>query len=68
VDVASIDHGQSHDFIVHRIAADRNVPGFENLTNLEELPPRGAVVIALPVKIERGSGGPLRAIAIVPTQ
>ena len=67
VDVASIDHGQSRDFIVHRIAAQRNVPGFENLTNLAELPPRGAVVIALPMKIERGSGGPLRAIAIVPT-
>jgi kynurenine formamidase len=67
-DVASIDYGQSRDFIVHRVAAGRNVPGFENLTNLDELPPRGAIVIALPVKIERGSGGPLRAIAIVPTQ
>lgn len=68
VDVASIDYGQSRDFIVHRVAAGRNVPGFENLTNLDELPPRGAIVVALPVKIERGSGGPLRAIAIVPTQ
>ncbi len=67
VDVASIDYGQSRDFLVHRIAAERNVPGFENLTNLHELPPRGAVIVALPVKIEGGSGGPLRAIAIVPT-
>lgn len=68
VDVASIDYGQSRDFLVHRIAAERNVPGFENLTNLHELPPRGAVIVALPVKIEGGSGGPLRAIAIVPAQ
>lgn len=66
VDVASIDYGQSRDFLVHRIAAARDVPGLENLTSLEELPPRGAVVIALPMKIEGGSGGPLRAIALVP--
>jgi kynurenine formamidase len=65
-DVASIDHGASTDFMVHRIAAAGNVPGFENLTNLDQLPPTGATVIALPMKIEGGSGGPLRAIAIVP--
>jgi kynurenine formamidase len=66
VDVASIDYGASQDFMVHRIANGANVPGFENLTNLEQLPPTGALVIALPMKIEGGSGGPLRAIAIVP--
>ncbi|MGH7471557.1 MAG: cyclase family protein [Longimicrobiales bacterium] len=64
-DVASIDYGASQDFIVHRIANEANVPGFENLTNLQELPARGAVVIALPMKIERGSGAPLRAVALV---
>ena len=68
VDVASIDRGMSTDFMVHRIAAGANVPGFENLTNLDQLPPTGAVVIALPMKIEAGSGGPLRAIAMLPTQ
>jgi len=66
VDVASIDYGRSQDFIVHRIAGEANVLGFENLTNLDHLPPTGAFVIALPVKIEGGSGGPLRAIALVP--
>jgi len=66
VDAASIDHGQSQDFMVHRIAAARDVPGLENLTNLDQLPPRGATVIALPMKIEGGSGGPLRAIALLP--
>ena len=49
-------------------AAARNVPGLENLTNLDRLPARGAVVIALPMKIEGGSGGPLRAIALVPVE
>jgi kynurenine formamidase len=66
VDVASIDYGQSRDFMVHRIAAARQVPGLENLTNLDQLPPRGATLIALPARIEGGSGGPLRAIALVP--
>lgn len=66
IDTASIDYGRSTDFMVHRIAAARNVPGLENLTNLDQLPPRGSLVAALPMKIEGGSGGPLRAIALVP--
>jgi kynurenine formamidase len=66
VDTASIDHGPSKAFIVHRIAAAANVPGLENLTNLNELPERGAWVIALPMKIAGGSGGPLRAVALIP--
>jgi kynurenine formamidase len=66
VDTASIDYGRSTDFQVHRLAAAKNVAGFENLTSLERLPPRGALVIALPIKIEGGSGGPLRAVALVP--
>ena len=41
VDTASIDYGPSADFLVHRIAAARNVPGLENLTNLDQLPARG---------------------------
>ena len=66
IDTASIDYGRSSDFQVHRIVAANNVPGFENLTNLDRLPPRGAMVIALPIKIEGGSGGPLRTVALVP--
>jgi kynurenine formamidase len=42
------------------------VPGFENLTGLEQLPVTGAVILALPMKIRGGSGGPLRAVALVP--
>jgi kynurenine formamidase len=68
IDTASIDYGRSTDFQVHRVAAGRNVPGFENLTNLDQLPVRGVLLIALPMKIEGGSGGPLRAIALVPRQ
>jgi len=66
-DVASIDYGASADFIVHRVAMARDVPGFENLMNLDQIPVRGAWVAALPMKIAGGSGGPLRAVAIVPS-
>ncbi|MGQ0646556.1 MAG: cyclase family protein [Gemmatimonadaceae bacterium] len=65
-DVASIDYGASKDFIVHQIAAGAGVLGLENLANVGSLPARGATIIALPMKIEGGSGGPLRAIALVP--
>jgi kynurenine formamidase len=66
IDTASIDYGRSSDFRVHQIVAAHNVPGFENLTNLDRLPARGATVMALPIKIEGGSGGPLRAVALIP--
>jgi kynurenine formamidase len=65
-DVASIDYGATKDFIVHQIVSGANVLGLENLTNLQQLPAKGATIIALPMKIEGGSGGPLRAIALVP--
>jgi len=66
VDTASIDYGPSNDYPVHRLAAEANVPGLENLTGLAALPEAGAWVIALPMKIAGGSGGPLRAVALVP--
>lgn len=66
IDTASIDRGHSTLFESHRILTDRNIPAFENLANLDRLPAVGALVVALPMKIGGGSGGPLRAIAILP--
>ncbi|HSK74870.1 MAG TPA: cyclase family protein [Thermoanaerobaculia bacterium] len=66
VDTASIDHGPSKDFIVHQIANGANVFGLENVASLEEVPETGAWVIALPMKIAGGSGGPVRIVALVP--
>jgi len=66
IDTASIDHGPSRDFLAHRILARANVPGLENVASLAELPPRGAQVIALPVKITHGTGGPCRIVAVLP--
>jgi kynurenine formamidase len=66
VDTASIDHGPSQDFIVHQIINGANKPAFENVANVDRLPPLGATVLALPMKIGGGSGGPTRIIALLP--
>ena len=66
VDTASIDVGSSSDFPVHRIAATRDVYGLENLTSLGALPPVGATLVALPMKIGGGTGAPVRAVALIP--
>jgi kynurenine formamidase len=65
IDTASIDFGQSTLFESHRVLADKNVPIFENVAGLEQLPATGALVIALPMKIKGGSGGPFRIVAWV---
>jgi len=66
IDTASIDYGQSTQYETHRILYERNIPGLENLANLDRVPARGATLIALPMKIKGGSGAPLRAVALVP--
>ncbi|RIK93776.1 MAG: cyclase [Proteobacteria bacterium] len=66
IDTASIDPGTSARFEAHQVLGAADVPVFENLAALERLPARGFEVVALPMKIGGGSGGPLRAIAIVP--
>jgi kynurenine formamidase len=66
IDTPSIDYGQSQAFRSHRILFAENVPAFENVANLDRLPPTGSLVVALPMKIEGGSGGPLRIVAFLP--
>jgi len=63
LDTASIDRGQSTLFESHRTLFENNIPAFENVANLDQLPVKGFTVIALPMKIKGGSGGPLRIIA-----
>jgi len=65
LDTPSIDYGQSTLFESHRILYEQNIPGFENIANMEKLPVKGSIVIALPMKIRGGSGGPLRIVARV---
>jgi kynurenine formamidase len=66
LDTPSVDYGQSTDFRTHGILYAEDVAGFENVANLDQLPATGSYVVALPMKIEGGSGGPLRIVAFVP--
>ena len=65
LDTASIDRGQSTLFESHRALFEKNVPAFENVANLDQLPVKGFTIVALPMKIKGGSGGPLRIIAML---
>lgn len=65
IDTASIDPGNSKDFIAHQVFNSANVYGLENVANMDRLPEKGATIIALPMKIEDGTGGPVRIIALV---
>jgi kynurenine formamidase len=66
IDTASLDPGPSSRFPAHRVFAAANVYGLENLTNLGSLPASGATVVALPMKIGGGTGGPVRVLAVLP--
>jgi len=65
LDTASIDRGQSTLFESHRILFEKDIPALENVANLDQLPAKGFSVIALPMKIKGGSGGPLRIVALL---
>jgi kynurenine formamidase len=66
IDTASVDHGQSKDFQTHRILYSHDIYGLENVANLDRVPTTGTLVIALPMKIKGGTGGPVRIVAVLP--
>lgn len=66
IDTPSIDYGQSKDFAAHVELMTHNIPAFENVADMSGLPPTGSTIVALPMKIEGGSGGPLRIVAHLP--
>ncbi len=66
IDTPSIDAGSSTNFIAHQIVNGADVYALENVANLEKLPEQGALLLALPIKIKGGTGGPVRIIAILP--
>jgi kynurenine formamidase len=66
IDTLSIDYGPSKDFEVHRLDLPANLYNLENLASLDALPESGAFVIAAPIKLEGGSGGACRVLALLP--
>lgn len=66
IDTASLDHGPSQDFIAHQVGAAAGIPNLENVGDLSGLPATGFLLVALPMKIEWGTGGPVRIVALIP--
>jgi kynurenine formamidase len=65
-DTMSIDYGASGDFAVHHLALGAGLYHLENLADLSEVPETGAFLIVAPIKLEGGSGGPVRVFAVLP--
>ena len=66
IDTASIDYGQSKLFGSHVALLGNDIPVFENVASLDNVPTTGTQIIAMPMKIKGGSGSPLRIVAFVP--
>ena len=66
IDTASIDPGQSATFPAHQVLGQTNRFAIENVAHLEQLPPQGSSITALPMKIKGGTGAPVRVMALVP--
>lgn len=60
--------GMEPPFPAHNLLHANDRFGLASLTNLSKLPPKGAILVAAPLKIERGTGSPIRALALVPRQ
>ena len=71
VETVGTDAGQAGmfdpPFPNHTIMHGAGKFGLASLRNLDQLPATGAIVIAAPLKIVRGSGSPLRVLAIAPS-
>jgi kynurenine formamidase len=65
-DIPTIDSDAEPDEPSHRILLPKGILILENISNLDQVPPKGAYLIALPLKIGEGTGSPTRAIALVP--
>jgi len=65
-DTMSVDCGASQEFAVHRLALGAGLYHLENLSDLSELPEQGASLVVAPIKLEGGSGGPVRVFALLP--
>jgi kynurenine formamidase len=69
VETINTDAGQSYawplPYPCHTLMHGANKYGLQCLRNLDQLPPQGALILSAPLKIEQGSGSPLRVLALV---
>jgi kynurenine formamidase len=64
-DTPSVDYGASRDFPVRQYTFSHSLNHLENVANLEHAPANGGIVLVAPMKLEGGSAGPVRILALV---
>ncbi|XP_072030773.1 LOW QUALITY PROTEIN: isatin hydrolase-like [Amphiura filiformis] len=64
-DTPSFDYGQTTTFPVHQLLGEYNIPGMENVANLDSIPESGSIIYVAAFKIYDGSGSPSRVFATV---
>jgi kynurenine formamidase len=65
IDTLSVDPGASMSLAVHRYCARRSVYHIENIANLKQAPPVGALAVAAPASSDNGFSGPVRVLALI---
>ncbi len=65
IDTMSVDVGTTIDYPVHLFTSKEGIYHLENVANLSQVPSAGAIVVVAPIKLENGSGGPVRLFALV---
>ena len=65
IDTMSVDIGATTTYPVHQFTSKESVYHLENVANLALVPSSGATIVVAPIKLENGSGGPVRLLALV---
>ena len=65
IDTLNVDYGPSKDFPVRQYTLSHSVYQLENVANLDHAPATGGMVVVAPTKLESGSNGPVRILALV---
>ena len=65
IDTMSVDIGATSDYPVHVFTSKLGIYHLENVANLGSVPAKGATIVVAPIKLENGSGGPARLLALI---
>jgi kynurenine formamidase len=66
IDTHGVDPGQDKSFAINRLVLEQSRIVLENLTNLDQLPPKGTTLAIGILRLRGGSGSPVGVLALVP--
>lgn len=66
IDTHGVDPGQDKSFAINRLVLEQSRIVLENLTNLDQLPPKGTTLAIGVLRLRGGSGSPVGVLALVP--